>query len=90
MVKFPSRYEFRGLVILYGDPIDPMVLCVYRDTELVAAAEFTLMGGTPERMEVECDLDLLAALGQTRFCGSPSWIDEKRREMAADGAARRR
>lgn len=52
-----------------------MILCVDRGSELVGAAEFSLMGGAPEDLEVECDLELLATLGRD---------DQKRREMAAD------
>lgn len=80
-VSFPRRYQFRWLIPLYGDPVDPMVLCIYRGGDLLGAAEFTLMGGAPSNMEVACDLALLRA-GQGPFCGSPSWIDERRREMA--------
>lgn len=80
-VSFPRRYQFRWLIPLYGDPIDPMVLCIYRGRDLLGAAQFTLMGGAPASMEVDCDLALLRA-GRGPFCGSRSWIDERHREMA--------
>jgi hypothetical protein len=53
---FERRYEFAAVVPLYGDPVDPMVLCVYRGAELVATAEFTLMGGAPKEITVTCDV----------------------------------
>jgi hypothetical protein len=77
---FDRRYEFRAVVPLYGDPVDPMVVCIYRDGKVVGSANSTLMGGAPKDMELECDLELLRLRGQEVFCGPPYWVDQMRRQ----------
>lgn len=79
--EFERRYEFRAVVPLYGDPVDPMILCIYRDGEFVGAAKSTLMGGAPREMELMCDLELLRVRGQEVFCGPPYWVERMRREI---------
>jgi len=76
---FDRRDEFRAIVPLYGDPVDPMTICVYRDGEVVGSAEKTLMGGAPKDMEMECDLELLRIHGLDVFCGPPYWVEQMRR-----------
>lgn len=78
--KFARRYEFRAVVPLYGDPIDPMVLCIYRDGQIVGSAESAMIGGAPSEMEVMCDLELLRVGGQERVCGPPEWMYQMRQK----------